>query len=96
MTTNVERRKKIKEIIVKRLSLKITPDDIEDDQPLFSKEEGSLRLDSLEALEILVGLEEEFGFTIMPGDDPRSDFYSVASLEKMVDRNEANAIEATA
>ena len=53
---------KIKKIIVERLNLKnVTPKDIEDDMPLFGE---GLGLDSVEALEIVVGLEEVFGVSI--------------------------------
>ena len=42
----------IKEMLIKRLELEISIDEFSDDMPLF---EGGLELDSIEALEIIVG-----------------------------------------
>ena len=56
---------RIKQIIVKSLDLDCDPSLISDDQPLFGR---GLGLDSLDALEIVVSLEEEFGVTIHDDD----------------------------
>ena len=52
---------RVKELIVRQLRLKTAPEDIEDTAPLFG---GALGLDSIDALELVVGLEKEFGQTI--------------------------------
>ncbi|MHC4779661.1 MAG: acyl carrier protein [Planctomycetota bacterium] len=52
---------RVKELIIKQLRLKIAPDDIEDSAALFG---GPLGLDSIDALELVVGLEKEFGVSI--------------------------------
>lgn len=52
---------RVKELIVRQLRLKTAPEDIEDAAPLFG---GALGLDSIDALELVVGLEKEFGQTI--------------------------------
>lgn len=52
---------KLKEMLVRRLKLDMTPADIKDDMPLF---DGGLSLDSIDALEIVVGLQKEFGAVI--------------------------------
>ena len=51
----------IKEMLIKRLELEISIDEFSDDMPLF---EGGLELDSIEALEIIVGLEQLFNIKI--------------------------------
>jgi acyl carrier protein len=49
----------IKEMLVKNLMLQTTPDQIADDLPLFGP--NSLGLDSIDALELAVGMEKTFG-----------------------------------
>lgn len=56
-----ETKEKIKEMLVRRLKLNISPDEIGDDMLLFA---GGLSLDSIDALEIVVGLQKEFRCTI--------------------------------
>ncbi|MBI5047556.1 MAG: acyl carrier protein [Deltaproteobacteria bacterium] len=55
-------KEKLKEMLVKRLKLKMTAQDIKDDVPLFG--EGGLGLDSIDALELVVGLQKEFNVVI--------------------------------
>ena len=52
-------RARIKEMLVKNLMLQITPDQIGDDVPLFGP--GSIGLDSIDALELVVSMEKTFG-----------------------------------
>jgi len=59
--TDLELHDRVKRIIVDALRLKITPESIETDQPLFG---SGLGLDSVDALELVVALEKEFGTRI--------------------------------
>ena len=52
-------RPRIKEMLVKNLMLQVTADQIGDDLPLFGP--NGLGLDSIAALELVVGLEKTFG-----------------------------------
>jgi acyl carrier protein len=52
-------RAQIKEMLVKNLMLQTTVDHIGDDLPLFGP--GGLGLDSIDALELVVGMEKTFG-----------------------------------
>jgi len=52
---------KVRELIVRQLRLKIDPTDIDPEALLFG---GDLGLDSIDALELVVGLEKEFGVSI--------------------------------
>lgn len=56
---------KIKEIIVEQLSLDLPPDFIADNQPLFGR---GLELDSIDALELAVGIYNEYYITVQDGD----------------------------
>ncbi len=55
-------RRRIKEIMVENLMLQITADDITDDKPLFGPE--GLGLDSVDALQLVVALDKNFGLKI--------------------------------
>jgi acyl carrier protein len=70
----------IRELLVRRLELPLDADWITDDQPLFGR---GLELDSVDALEIVVGLESLFDATVT--DDDREAFGSVAKLAERVD-----------
>lgn len=52
-------RMRIKEMMVQSLMLQTAADQIGDDQPLFGP--GSLGLDSIDALELVVSMEKTFG-----------------------------------
>ena len=70
-------------MLIKRLELEISIDEFSDDMPLF---EGGLELDSIEALEIIVGLEQLFNIKIEELENPAEDFYSVETIIAMVNR----------
>ncbi|MCL6591054.1 MAG: acyl carrier protein [Firmicutes bacterium] len=77
--------KKVKEIIVNRLNLQIKPEEIVSDAPIFlgSEVEGGkkgLGLDSVDALELVVGLNNDFGVTITD-----EDMYIFESVDKITD-----------
>jgi acyl carrier protein len=73
----------IKELIVEALALEdIKPEEIETEAPLFVE---GLGLDSIDALELAMALEERYGVTVE--DDPdqnRRIFSSVSSLADFV------------
>ena len=55
-------RVRIKGMMVENLMLQVTADEIRDDQPLFGPE--SLGLDSVDALQLVVALDKNFGLKI--------------------------------
>jgi len=76
-------RSTIKRLIVKSLNLDgMTPESIQDDQPLFGQ---GLGLDSVDALELVVALEKEFCVRIESEEIDRKVFASVAHLAAFVD-----------
>jgi len=59
---NEELKNRLKVQIIEYLNLlDITPEDIKDDEPFFG---GSLGLDSIDSLELIVLLEREYGIKI--------------------------------
>lgn len=57
-----ELKLRIKNLLVERLKLDRAPDSIGDGEPLFGPD--GLGLDSIDALEIVLGVEQEFGVKI--------------------------------
>ena len=82
---NTENRKlKIKELIVNRLNLRLDPQSIGDDVLLFEpEEEKGLGLDSVDALELAVAINNEFDITI--SDDDMGIFQSVNSINEFIE-----------
>jgi acyl carrier protein len=76
-----ELRTKIKHLIVDRLKLEVAPAAIGDDQPLFGE---GLGLDSIDALELVLGIEQEFGVKVEDEEVGQEALASVASLADFV------------
>ncbi|MBN2382763.1 acyl carrier protein [bacterium] len=71
----------LKKLIINRLRLDKTPDEIDEQQPLFGE---GLGLDSIDALELVVGLEEEFSITIPDEDVGKEAFASINALANYI------------
>ena len=74
-------RSEIKQLIVDRLKLEVDPATIEDDQPLFGE---GLGLDSIDALELVLGVEQAFGVKIEDEEMGAQALSSVNSLAEFV------------
>lgn len=73
-----EIRLKLKETMIAELNLEgKTPEQIDDEAPLFGE---GLGLDSLDALQLAMSIEERFGVRIPEGDEARPIFRSVSSI----------------
>jgi acyl carrier protein len=78
-------RKDLKEMLVRDLSLEdVNPDDIKDDEILFGE---GLGLDSLDAVEIVVLLQRNFGLEIKDMNKGKEVFYSIDTLANYVYEN---------
>jgi acyl carrier protein len=80
-------RSELKGLLVKELNLQgRDPESIDDDAPLFGPPQGGkgLGLDSLDALQLAMSVEERFGVRIPEGDEARSIFLSVRALAQHV------------
>lgn len=73
-----EVRTELKALIVKELNLEgKAPEEIDDAAPLFG---AGLGLDSLDALQLAMSVEERFGVRVPEGDEARKIFASVNAL----------------
>ncbi|HXI11407.1 MAG TPA: phosphopantetheine-binding protein [Thermoanaerobaculia bacterium] len=89
MSDRDQLKQKLKELLIDRLKFEdMTAADIGDDEPLF---EGGLALDSIDALEIVVMLESEFGIKVKNETSARDSFKSISSLADLVDRKTKEA-----
>lgn len=78
-------KKDLKEMLVRDLSLEdIKPEDIKDDEVLFGE---GLGLDSLDAVEIVVILQRNFGLEIKDMEKGKEIFYSIDTLANYVYEN---------
>jgi acyl carrier protein len=78
-------RKDLKEMIVRDLSLEdINPADIKDDEVLFGE---GLGLDSLDAVEIVVLLQRNFGMEVKTMDQGKEIFHSIDTMANFVYEN---------
>ncbi len=85
---NLTKKEIIKRLIVNNLELQMESEEIGDETPLFTEENGGLGLDSVEALEVIIGLEEVFHIKVEMSDNPKDDFKNVSSIERLVIRCE--------
>lgn len=82
---SAELRHEIKELIVRELKLVgRDPRSILDDAPLFGE---GLGLDSLDALQLAMSIEERFGVKIPEGDQARQIFRCVSTLATHIETN---------
>ena len=76
--SEIDLKSRIKSMMVENLMLKIAPEDIGDDRPLFSPE--GLALDSIDALELAVAIEKNFGIATPSAEVAREAFVSVNTI----------------
>jgi acyl carrier protein len=76
-------KENLKKILIEELNLEdLTPEEIEDDAPLFGE---GLGLDSLDAVELVVLLEKHFGIQVKNLDEGREAFQSVNTLVSLIE-----------
>lgn len=78
MSHQEELKKRIKVMIVDSLMLQISPDDLADDARLFGPE--GLGLDSVDALQLVVALDKNFGLKVADTSEAKRVLHSVDSI----------------
>ncbi|OGP53493.1 MAG: acyl carrier protein [Deltaproteobacteria bacterium RBG_13_52_11] len=82
----------VKKLIIERLKLEeIAVDDIDTDAPLFGE---GLGLDSIDALELVIGLEKEYGVSIPDAEVGRKVFQSVRTIAQYIIDNQGKEVAA--
>lgn len=80
----------VKQLIIERLKLEeITAEDIDADAALFGE---GLGLDSIDALELVIGLEKEYGVSIPDAEVGKQVFQSVRTIAQYIVDNQGKAV----
>ncbi len=87
--TKPEIARRAKELLVSGLRLEISPEEIVDTEPIFGE---GLGLDSIDALEFVVLVEEAFGVSIPDEATARQAFASIEALADFVLEQRQRAI----
>lgn len=78
-------KSRIKRALIEELDLRGKKEaDIDDAAPLFG---GGLGLDSLDALQLAMAIEERFGVKVPEGDEGRAVFGSVDAIAEFIERS---------
>lgn len=89
MLNRVEVAQRAKELLVDGLRLEVSPEEIADGDPIFG---AGLGLDSIDVLEFVILVEQEFGIVISDEEVVRQAFSSISALTDFIlSRAEATA-----
>jgi acyl carrier protein len=81
---------RIRRMLIERIGLEREPDEIDPDTPLFA---SGLGLDSIDAVEVVISLEELFGVRLPDDVVGRSEMRTVNSLVDLVVKQEVTTRE---
>jgi acyl carrier protein len=87
MNDSTELKAQIKQMLVENLMLKISAAEIGDDQPLFGP--GSLGLDSVDALQLVVALEKNYGLKLSDTEVARKVMQNVNTLAAAIQEHQS-------
>ena len=83
-------KQQLKKIMVENLMLQLTAEEIADEQPLFGP--GSLGLDSVDALQLVVALDKNFGLKIPDPGAAKEILQSVNTMAAAVARMQSGGV----
>jgi acyl carrier protein len=75
----------LRTLFISKLKLKISPEEIKEDTPLFGAE--GLDLDSIDILELIVGIKKEFGVEIADRKVAETVFITIGSIVQYIESN---------
>jgi acyl carrier protein len=78
----------IKQLLIENLMLQIKAEEIGDEQPLFGP--GSVGLDSVDALQLVVALDKKYGLKIQDPEAAKQILQSVQTIAVAVVEHRAN------
>ncbi|HTJ00750.1 MAG TPA: phosphopantetheine-binding protein [Dongiaceae bacterium] len=79
----------IKRLMVENLMLQLSPEEIGDDQPLFGP--GSVGLDSVDALQLVVALDKTYGLKVADTEAAKQLLQSVSTMAAAVVQHQKTA-----
>lgn len=80
-----ELKKELKEKLIEALNLEdLTPDDISDDEALFGE---GLGLDSIDALELIIILDKDYGIKLTDSKEGKKIFETVETMATFIKEN---------
>ncbi len=83
-------KKEIKLLIIEALNIDdVNPDEVGDDDSLFG-EGNALGLDSIDALEIVMALQEKYGVRIDDKNQSRFILKSISTIAEFIEKNRIN------
>jgi acyl carrier protein len=89
--SEIDLKSRVKSMMVENLMLRMAPEEIGDDTLLFSPE--GLALDSIDALELAVGIEKNFGIATPNAEVAREAFVSVNTIAAYITAKKKNVQE---
>jgi acyl carrier protein len=87
MSSPIELKKQVKQMLVENLMLQISPEEIGDEQPLFGP--GGLGLDSVDALQLVVALDKNYGLKLSDTEVARKTMQTVNSIAAAIAGNQS-------
>jgi acyl carrier protein len=86
---NAALKQEIKQLMVENLMLQVRPEEIGDNQPLFGP--GSVGLDSVDALQLVVALDKAYGLKIGDSEIAKRTLHSVDTMAAAVAAHQKSA-----
>lgn len=87
MDNTAATKQDIKQLMVENLMLQITAEEIGDDLPLFGP--GSVGLDSVDALQLVVALDKTYGLKIADPDAARKILQNVSTIAAAIQEHQS-------
>ncbi len=75
----------LRNLFISKLKLKISPEDIKEDTQIFGAE--GLGLDSIDILELIVGIKKEFGVEITDKEVAKKVFITIGTVIEYIETN---------